>query len=157
MKEKNARAPKKSASRRFNPVKAKLESINECFAQLQNGLPESQEAYIDGDRITHSYVKSCFLMIIQRAVDINNVIIEFKGQLPPQQKHHSFLTLHQNNAIDKETLDFFIKALSYYENIINPYQEIVPSELYDVSQKLLKHGEAYIAQLENYFVNSRRS
>ena len=25
--------------------------------QLQNGLPASQEAYIEGDRITHSYVK----------------------------------------------------------------------------------------------------
>ena len=145
-------AKKKLASRRFNPVKAKLESMNECFEQLQNGLPDSQEAYIAGDRITHSYVKSCFLMIIQRAVDINNVIIEFKGQTPKQQKHHSFLTLHQNDAIDKKTLDFFIKALGYYENIINPYQELSPSELYDVSHDLLKYGEAYIHQLENYFV-----
>ncbi len=153
MGKRNTNTPKKSASRRFNPVKAKLESINECFEQLQNGLPASQEAYINGDRITHSYVKSCFLMIIQRAVDINNVIIEFKGQTPPQQKHHSFLTLHQNNAIDKKTLDFFVKALSYYENIINPYQELTPSELYEVSQDLLKHGEAYTHQLENYFVN----
>ena len=157
MGKRNTSTPKKSASRRFNPVKAKLESINECFEQLQNGLPANQEAYIDGDRITHSYVKSCFLMIIQRAVDINNVIIEFKGQTPPQQKHHSFLTLHQDNAIDKKTLDFFMKALSYYEGIINPYQEIAPSELYDVSQDLLKYGEAYTDQLENYFVNSPRS
>ena len=153
MGKKNTSTQKKSASRRFNPVKAKLESINECFEQLQNGLPASQEAYIDADKITHSYVKSCFLMIIQRAVDINNVIIEFKGQTPPQQKHHSFLTLHQNNAIDKKTLDFFVKALSYYENIINPYQELAPAELYDVSQDLLKHGEAYTHQLEKYFVN----
>jgi uncharacterized protein YutE (UPF0331/DUF86 family) len=153
MGKRNTNTSKKPKSRRFNPVKAKLESINECFEQLQNGLPASQEAYIDGDRITHSYVKSCFLMIIQRAVDINNVIIEFKGQTPPQQKHHSFLTLHQDNAIDKKTLDFFVKALSYYENIINPYQELTPSELYDVSQDLLKYGEAYTDQLENYFVN----
>ena len=92
-------------------------------------------------------------MIIQRAVDINNVIIEFKGQTPLQQKHHSFLTLHKNNAIDKKTLDFFIKALSYYENIINPYEELAPSELYDVSQDLLKYGEAYTDQLKNYFVS----
>ena len=92
-------------------------------------------------------------MIIQRAVDINNVIIEFKGQTPPQQKHQSFLTLHQNKAIDKKTLDFFVKALSYYENIINPYQELTSSELYEVSQDLLKYGEAYAHQLENYFVN----
>ena len=157
MAKRNTNTPRKSASRRFNPVKAKLESINECFEQLQNGLPASQEAYIAGDRITHSYVKSCFLMIIQRAVDINNVIIEFKGQTPPQQKHHSFLTLHKNNAIDKKTLDFFVKALSYYENIINPYQELTPSELYEVSQDLLKYGETYMHQLENYFANSSRS
>ena len=153
MEKKNKRASKKSASRRFNPVKAKLESMNECFEQLQNGLPESQEAYINGDRITHSYVKSCFLMIIQRAVDINNVIIEFKGQTPQQQKHHSFLTLHQNSAIDKKTLNFFMRALDCYENIINPYQELAPAELYNISLDLLKYGEAYTHQLENYFVN----
>ncbi len=127
--------------------------MSECFEQLQNGLPETQEAYINSDRITHSYVKSCFLMIIQRAVDINNVIIEFKGQVPPQQKHHSFLTLHQNSAINKETLDFFIKALDCYENIINPYQELAPGELYDVSCDLLTYGKVYTHQLENYFTS----
>ncbi len=153
MEKKNTKTPKKLASRRFNPVKSKLESMNECFEQLQNGLPDSQEAYVKGDRITHSYVKSCFLMIIQRAVDINNVIIEFREQTPPQQKHQSFLTLYQNDAIDKKTLDFFIKALDYYENIVNPYQELSPSELYDVSCDLLKYGEAYTHQLESYFVN----
>ena len=146
-----------SKPRQFNPIKTKLESINECFEQLQNGLPASQEAYIDADRITHSYVKGCFLMIIQRTVDINNVIIEFKGQTPPQQKHHSFLTLHQNRAIDKKTLDFFVKALSYYENIINPYEELTPAELYDVSRDLLKYGEVYMHQLENYFLKGTPS
>ena len=126
MEKRNRRTSKKkrAASRKINPVKAKLASMSECFEQLRNGLPEShRKAYINGDRITHSYVKSCFLMIIQRAVDINNVITEFKGKTPHQQKHHSFLILHQNSAIDKETLDFFMKALECYESIINPYQE----------------------------------
>ena len=143
----------KKTNRRFNPVKAKLESINECFDQLRYGLPANQEEYIEADRITHSYVKSCFLMIIQRAVDINNVIIEFSGQTPPQQKHQSFRALYQNGAIDQETLDFFIKALDFYEKIANPYQELALSELYDAALQLLKYGEAYTHQLENFFVN----
>ncbi len=151
MVKRNVKTAKKTASRKFNPVKAKLESMNECFEQLRNGLPESQESYINGDRITHSYVKSCFLMIIQRAVDINNIIIEFKGQTPHQQKHYSFQTLHQNSAINKETLDFFMKALDCYESIINPYQELAPADLYDVSRDLLAYGETYTHQLEDYF------
>ena len=153
MVKRNVKTAKRTASRKINPVKAKLESMNECFEQLRNGLPENQEAYINGDRITHSYVKSCFLMIIQRAVDINNVIIEFKGQTLHQQKHHSFLTLHQNSVIDKETLDFFTKALAYYESIINPYQELMPAELYNISRDLLAYGETYTHQLEKYFSN----
>ena len=153
MGKRNTRNSKKSVSRQFNPVKAKLESISECFDQLRHGLPEKQEEYIEGDRITHSYVKSCFLMIIQRAVDINNVIIEFSGQTPPQQKHHSFRALHQRSAIDRETMDFFMVALDYYEKIANPYQELAPSELYDASLQLLKYGEAYARQLENFFLN----
>ena len=153
MKKKNKRTSKRSAFRKINPVKAKLKSMSECFEQLQNGLPETQEAYINSERITHSYVKSCFLMIIQRAVDINNAIIEFKGQVPHQQKHHSFLTLHQNSAINKETLDFFMRALDCYENIINPYQELTPAELYDISCDMLTYGKVYTHQLENYFAS----
>ena len=149
----NAKNPKKTANRRFNPVKAKLESINECFDQLRHGLPANQEEYIEADRITHSYVKSCFLMIIQRAVDINNVIIEFSGQTPPQQKHHSFRALHQSSAIDRETMDFFMRALDCYEKIANPYQELAPAELYDTALQLLKYGEVYTHQLENFFVS----
>ena len=153
MGKRKVRNAKKTANRRFNPVKAKLESINECFDQLRHGLPANQEDYIEADRITHSYVKSCFLMIIQRAVDINNVIIEFSGQTPPQQKHHGFRALHQSHAIDKETMDFFMKALDCYEKIANPYQELAPSELYDTALELLAYGEAYTRQLENFFVN----
>ena len=92
-------------------------------------------------------------MIIQRAVDINNVIIEFSGQTPPQQKHHSFRALHQSSVIDRETMDFFIEALDYYEKIANPYQELAPSELYDAALQLLEYGEAYTRQLESFFVN----
>lgn len=157
MGKRNTRSSKRSVNRRFNPVKAKLESISECFEQLRHGLPANEEEYVEGERITHSYVKSCFLMIIQRAVDINNVIIEFSGQTPPQQKHHSFRALHQNSVIDRETLDFFMKALDYYEKITNPYQELAPSELYDASLQLLKYGKAYTQQLENFFVNSSSS
>ena len=154
MKKRNTKTSKKLTSRRFNPVKAKLESISECFDQLRHGLPTKQEEYVEGDRITHSYVKSCFLMIIQRAVDINNAIIEFNGQMPPLQKHHSFRALHQNSTIDRETLDFFIKALDYYEKIANPYQELPPSELYDASRELLEYGEAYTHQIKRFFLNA---
>lgn len=154
MGKKNKGTPKKLTVRRFNPVKTKLESISECFDQLRHGLPAKQEEYIEGDRITHSYVKSCFLMIIQRAVDINNAIIEFNGQTPLLQKHHGFRALHQNSMIDRETLDFFMKALDYYERIANPYQELPPSELYDASRELLEYGEAYARQIEDFFLNS---
>ncbi len=147
------RTSKKLTARHFNPVKSKIESISECFDQLRHGLPAEIEEYIEGDRITQSYIKSCFLMIIQRAVDINNVIIEFSGQTPPLQKHHSFRALHQNSTIDKETLNFFIKALDYYEKIANPYHELPPSELYNASRQLLKYGEAYTSQIENFFLN----
>ena len=141
---------------RFNPVKAKLASLNECFDQLRSGLPATQADYLQADRITHSYVKSCYLMIIQRATDINIAIIEFFGQTPPQQKHQSFRALYQANAIDQETLDFFTVALdSIYENIANPYRELAPAALYDAALELLKSGETYIRQLENFFATEK--
>lgn len=149
------KSSKLSTSRRFNPVKAKLESLQECLEQLRDGLPASKTAYIEADRLTHSYVKNCFLMIVQRAVDINNVIIEFSGQTPPPRKYHSFRMIQQNGAIDKEALAFFQIALNCYQKIANPYEELPPSELYDVSGMLLKHGETYTCQISSFFAKGQ--
>ena len=141
----------KTFPRHFNPVKAKLTYMDECFRQLHSGLPVDKNAYIEADRLTHSYIKSCFLMIVQRAVDINNAIIEFSGQTPPHQKHQSFRAVQERGAIDVETLDFFEHALACYQKISNPYEGLPPSELYDVSSQLLHYGKSYMRQLNAFF------
>lgn len=142
---------KKTFPRHFNPVKAKLAYMDECFSQLHSGLPAKKEDYVEADRLTHSYIKSCFLMIVQRAVDINNAIIEFSGQTPPYQKHQGFRAVQENGAIDIETLNFFEHALSCYQKISNPYEGLPPAELYDVSSQLLHHGKAYTRQINAFF------
>ena len=142
---------KKNLSRQFNPVKAKLACIDECLGQLRNGLPVNKEEYIAADRLTHSYVKSCFLMIVQRTVDINNAIIEFSGKTPPYQKHQGFRVVQESGAIDLETLSFFEHALNCYQKIANPYEGLSPSEFYDTSLQLLQHGIAYMRQINEFF------
>ena len=142
---------KRTIQRHFNPVKAKLAYMDECFSQLRNGLPSSKDDYVEADRLTHSYVKSCFLMIVQRAVDINNAIIEFSGNTPPYQKHQSFRSIQESGAIDHDTLNFFEHALNCYEKIANPYEGLPAPELYDASFLLLQHGEAYTRQINDFF------
>ncbi len=142
---------KTSLQRQFNPVKAKLAYIEECFGQLQNGLPANKDEYVAADRLTHSYVKSCFLMIVQRAVDINNAIIEFSGKTPPYQKHQGFRAVQESGAIDQKTLNFFEHALDCYQKIANPYEGIPTPELYDVSSQLLQHGKTYARQINDFF------
>lgn len=141
----------KNLALHFNPVKAKLAYMDECFGQLQNGLPDNKEDYVAADRLTHSYVKSCFLMIVQRTVDINNAIIEFSGKTPPYQKHQGFRVIKENGAIDADTLNFFEHALNCYQKIANPYEGLSPTELYDISSELLKHGRTYTHQIKAFF------
>ncbi len=142
---------RKTLPRHFNPVKAKLAYMDECFSQLHNGLPADKNAYVEADKLTHSYIKSCFLMIVQRAVDINNAIIEFSGQTPPYQKHQGFRAVQESGAIDVETLDFFEHAITCYQKISNPYEGLPPAELYDVSSQLLHHGKSYTRQINAFF------
>lgn len=144
-------AQKTSLQRLFNPVKAKLTYLEECFGQLQNGLPTKKKEYIAADRLTHSYIKSCFLMIVQRTVDINNAIIEFSGKTPPYQKFQGFRAVQESGAIDEATLDFFEHALDCYQKIANPYEGVPPAELYDVSTQLLQYGKTYSQQIKNFF------
>ena len=142
---------KTSLQRQFNPVKAKLTYLEECFGQLQNGLPANKKEYIAADRLTHSYIKSCFLMIVQRTVDINNAIIEFSGKTPPYQKFQGFRAVQESGAIGEDTLNFFEHALNCYQKIANPYEGVPPAELYDVSTQLLQQGKTYTLQIKNFF------
>lgn len=145
---------KKTLQHQFNPVKAKLAYMEECFGQLQSGLPANKEEYVAADRLTHSYIKSCFLMIVQRAVDINNAIIEFSGKTPPYQKFQGFRIVQESGVIDLKTLIFFEQALNCYQKIANPYEGVPASELYDVSSQLLQHGKDYTHQINEFFGES---
>ena len=147
----------KTLQRQFNPVKVKLAYMEECFGQLQNGLPANREEYVTADRLTHSYIKSCFLMIVQRAVDINNAIIEFSGHTPPYQKYQGFRAVQESGVIDLETLNFFEHALACYQKIANPYEGLPAPELYDASLLLLQHGKAYTRQINEFFQDTTDS
>lgn len=138
----------------FNPVKGKLASIQECLTQLRGVLPASKDEYISADRMTHSFVKSCFLMTIQRVVDINCVIIENRGQQSPQNKPRTFFLIWQTGSIDDETLSFFQSALQCYKKMVNPYDDLSDSQIYAVAQSLLKHGKEYIAQINQFFART---
>ena len=135
----------------FNPVRIKLAYMYECLEQLHNGLPPNKEAYINAERLTHSFIKSCFLMIVQRAVDINNIIIEFIGETPPSVKYQGFRLMQENGAIDMKTLNFFEVALLCYRKIANPYEGLPADEFYEIAVLLLKHGAIYTRQIQNFF------
>ncbi len=143
-----------SARGSYNPVRAKLASIQECLTQLAQALPASKQEYIAAERMTHSFVKSCFSMTLQRVVDANHVFIESRGEQPPGNKSRSFYLIWQGGSIDDETLDFFRRALDCYEKLIDPYKDLSDSQLYEITRALLKHGKRYIEQLDDFFGRS---
>ena len=150
---------KKTAAktRQVNPVRVKLDYVQECLAQLQSGLPETESAYVAADSLTHAYVKSCVLMSLQRIVDINNAVIgfSFRDETPPAHKHHSFIIMERHGAIEAETQAFFQAAMNCYQTLANPYEELPPPEMYRLSRGLMKHGAAYIQQIETFFAGKR--
>lgn len=155
---KRTRKKKKAAKvRRVNPVRVKLGYVEECLSQLRSGLPATEAAYVGADSLTHAYVKSCVLMSLQRIVDINNAVIgfSFRDETPPAHKHHSFTIMERHGAIDAETQAFFQAALNCYRTLANPYEELPLPEMYRLSRRLLKHGAAYLQQIEAFFAGKR--
>ena len=145
-----------STNSAYNPVKGKLASMQECLTQLAKVLPASKHEYIAADRMTHSFVKSCFSMILQRVIDINHVFIESRGEQLPHNKSRSFYLIWQSGSIDDETLDFFRRALDCYKKLVDPYHDLSDSLLYEMTHALLKHGKKYIDQMNEFFVGDNR-
>ena len=145
-----------SANSSYNPVKGKLASMQECLTQLAEVLPASKHEYISADRMTHSFVKGCFSMTLQRVIDINRVFIESRGEQLPHNKPRSFYLIWQSGSIDDETLNFFRRALDCYKQLIDPYDDLSDSQLYEMTRALLKHGKKYIDQMNEFFVGSSK-
>ncbi len=135
----------------FNPVKRKLVSVHECLTQLDEGLPRSKDAYISANRMTHSFVKSCFLMTIQRIIDINSIIIESRSGQSSHSKPRTFFLVRETGAIDDEILNFFQHALHCYEKVVNPHDDLSDDGIYEITRALLNHGRIYINQINNFF------
>lgn len=138
----------------YNPVKGKLASMQECLAQLAKALPANKHEYVAADRMTHSFVKSCFSMTLQRVIDINRVFIESRGEQLPHNNSRSFYLIWQIGTIDDETLDFFRHALDCYKKLIDPCHDLSDSLLYEMTHALLKHGKKYIDQMNEFFMRS---
>ena len=143
-----------SAHGSYNPIRGKLASIQECLTQLAQVLPASEQEYIEAERMTHSFVKSCFSMTLQRVVDTNHAFIESRGEQPPGNKSQSFYLIWQGGSIDDETLDFFRRALDCYQKLIDPYKDLSDSQLYEMTRALLEHGKRYIDQMNAFFVGA---
>jgi len=135
----------------FNPVKSKLASVQECLIQLHEALPASEIEYISAERLTHSFVKSCFLMTIQRVIDINCVVIESRGKQSPQNKARTFFLMWQSGLINDETLSFFQSAHECYKKMVNPSDDLSDTQIYQVARSLLKHGKEFIHQIDEFF------
>ena len=137
----------------FNPAQGKLNSIRECLGQLQAMLPASEEEYVKADSMTHSCVKSCFLMVMQRAINANHRVIEVEGGRPSYHNQlQTFLALQITGAISNETFEFFQAGLELYQKVVN--QDSTEVELYRVARGLLRYGDAYINQIEDFFAKS---
>ena len=135
----------------FNPAQGKLNTMRECLGQLQVMLPATEAEYVKANAMTHSCVKSCFLMVMQRTVDTNHAVIEVVGGRPSaHNKLQTFLALQINGVIRDETFKFFRTALEFYQKVVN--QDSTDVEIYNMSIWLLRYGGAYISQVEDFFV-----
>ncbi|MCZ6678215.1 MAG: putative dsRNA-binding protein [Candidatus Poribacteria bacterium] len=134
----------------FNPTRGQLQSMQECLEQLHEALPASKAEYVNADRMTHALVKSCFLMLVQRAIDTNSVVIETGGKRPPYQKLQTFIAVWSAGAIADETLEFFKEALDYRQKMVAD-EDLSDAQIYAISQGILKHGQGYVNQVRGFF------
>jgi hypothetical protein len=137
----------------FNPAHGKLNTIRECLGQLEAMLPASEEEYVKANSMTHSCVKSCFLMIMQRTINTNHRVIEVAGGSPSYHNQlQTFLALQIIGAIGDDTFGFFQAALELYPKVVN--QDSTEGEIYRIARGLLKYGGTYISQIEDFFAKS---
>jgi uncharacterized protein YutE (UPF0331/DUF86 family) len=133
-----------------NLVEQKLVNLAKYLAELQPYLKISS-AQFENDPGRRRVVERLVQIIVECAIDTNNLVTQSLGLPPAANARESFQQLHERQVLDAYVTQRYVgKYVGLRNVIVHLYEKVEPKTLYYSAKRLLKDSEEYGRQIRKF-------
>ncbi|TDO83351.1 uncharacterized protein YutE (UPF0331/DUF86 family) [Halanaerobium saccharolyticum] len=121
----------------------KLIKMEEYISELEEFKPETYKEY-KNDQLKRYAIERLIQLIIDLALDINNVLIKKSDHYPAQDYYSSFLELVELEILPEEFARDIAPSTGIRNRLVHEYEKVNDKVVYQNLDKLVKYYLDYI-------------
>jgi uncharacterized protein YutE (UPF0331/DUF86 family) len=130
-------------------IKQKLTGMASYIEELTPYLQVPVKRYLE-DSGRRRIVERLAQVIIESAIDINGLLIERAGNVPPATAYRSFDSVSELGAIDDQLTARFHRYVGLRNRIVHDYDVLDSKIVYYSAKRLLDDAKQYIGSVYAY-------
>ena len=130
-------------------IKQKLTGMASYIEELTPYLQVPVKRYLE-DSGRRRIVERLAQVIIESAIDINGLLIERAGNVPPATAYRSFDSVNELGAIDDQLTARFHRYVGLRNRIVHDYDVLDSKIVYYSAKRLLDDAKQYIGSVYAY-------
>lgn len=138
-------------------IQQKLINMDRYIEELGPYLESSLEEYLDKPGLRR-IVERLAQVIIESAIDTNNLLIVASGGVPASTARESFAAIHALGVIDEYLLTRFHETYIGLRNrIVHDYDVLDNRVVYFTARRLMDDARKYVGSVYRYFEGKCKS
>ncbi|NJD03877.1 MAG: DUF86 domain-containing protein [Ruminiclostridium sp.] len=131
----------------------KLLKIKEYIEQLKKIKPESYKKYV-GDMTSKYAVERIIQLIVDQALDINNILLSYMKKPPATDYFNSFIDLGECGVFDQTFALGIAPSAGLRNRLVHEYESVNDEIVYKSIDKVANMYTKYLI-IVNGFINSK--
>ena len=134
---------------RENAINEKMIKLEEYLRELKDYKPESFEQYVTNKKDKYA-VERLLQLIIDMALDINNMIIKSEGGYPASDYFNSFINLIELNVFDESFANEIAPSTGLRNRLVHEYEKVNDKIVYKNIDKTINYYKKYLKYILKY-------
>ena len=132
-----------------NAIIDKLIKLEEYLTELIELKPNSFQKYL-ANKTGRYATERLIQLVIDLALDINNIIIKNEGGYPAPDYYSSFIELVELKVLDENFAYNIAPSTGLRNRLVHEYEKINDRIVYDSIEKIYQHYVDYIKLIKKY-------
>lgn len=127
----------------------KLIKLEQYLNEMKNEKPPTYNEYLS-NRITRYGIERLLQLIVDLALDINNIIIKYYGRPPAADYFNSFIELVEIGVLDREFVYQIAPSTGLRNRLVHEYEKIDNRIVYESIDKTYEYYLKYMKRIAEF-------
>ena len=130
-------------------INDKLIKMKDYLGQLKKLSPNTYEDYVK-DLITKYAVERLIQLIVDLALDINNIILSYLKRPPAADYYNSFIDLAENGVLDETFAVKIAPSTGLRNRLIHEYETVNDRIVFESIKETIHQYTVYMREIHNF-------